>query len=79
VADKLHEDDLQLVSNGHDEPVVIAFDVEDHATVLEHAGAAVLCLDGLSVGWKPVILVLLETLFLAGLYFGLLRLMAAQG
>ena len=33
----------------------------------------------LSVGWKPVILVLLETLFLAGLYFGLLRLMAAQG
>lgn len=35
--------------------------------------------DILSVGWKPVILVLLETLFLAGLFYGLLRLMAAQG
>jgi uncharacterized integral membrane protein (TIGR00698 family) len=35
--------------------------------------------DILSVGWKPVILVLMETLFLAGLFFGLLRLMAAQG
>ena len=42
VADELHVDDLQLVRNGHDLPVVIAFDVEDHATVLQHTGAAVL-------------------------------------
>ena len=26
-ADKLHVDDLQLVRNGHDQPIVIAFDV----------------------------------------------------
>lgn len=51
-ADELHVDDLQLVRNGHDQPVIIAFDVEDHATVLQHAGAAVQRLDvcGLSPG-----------------------------
>ena len=49
-ADELHVDDLQLVRNGHDQPVVIAFDVEDHATVLQHAGAAVLRLDVSGLG-----------------------------
>ena len=31
-ADKLQIDDLQFIGNGHDQPVVIAFDVEDQNT-----------------------------------------------
>jgi len=32
-ADKFHVDDLQLVRDGCDQPVVIAFDVEDHVGI----------------------------------------------
>jgi hypothetical protein len=38
-AEELHAGDLQLAGNGHDQPVVIACDAQDHSTVLQHAGA----------------------------------------
>ncbi|CAI09881.1 hypothetical protein ebA6571 [Aromatoleum aromaticum EbN1] len=41
-ADEFHVDDLQPAGHGHDQPVVVAFDVENDAPVLEDAGAAVL-------------------------------------
>ena len=44
-ADKLDADGLQLARNGRDQPAVIAFDVEGHATVLQRAGVAALRLD----------------------------------
>ncbi len=40
--DEFHLDDLQPVSDGHDQAVVVPFDVENDAPVLEDAGAGVL-------------------------------------
>lgn len=44
-ADKFHIDGLVTISDSHYQPIVVAFDVEDHPAALEDAGATELLLD----------------------------------
>src|SRR5436309_1283802 len=52
--DEVHEDHRKLVVDPHDEPVVVALDVEHHA-IADNARVAVL---PLYVRWRPPVLLL---------------------
>ena len=40
-----HVDNLQLIRNRCDQPVLVTLDIEDRASVLQNAGASVVSLD----------------------------------